>query len=159
MLVVDVMTPGAETIGPDETLQTAARVMREQGVGALVVREAERLVGILTDRDIVIRSTAEAGDPSRERVRSAMTAQLVTCCDYDELEGAVLRMERGAVRRLVVLNAAQGLVGMLSIDDVALHSAALAGEVIEHVRAPERPIQRGPWPWWEDPAAGRGTPT
>ncbi len=55
------------------------------------------------------------------------------------------------VRRLVVLDASKKLVGMLSIDDVALHSPTLAGEIVEHVRAPERPIVRGPWPWWESP--------
>jgi hypothetical protein len=55
------------------------------------------------------------------------------------------------VRRLVVLDASRKLVGMLSVDDVALQSAALAGEIVEHVRAPERPLRRGPWPWWESP--------
>jgi CBS domain-containing protein len=152
MLVSDAMTPRAETIGPEDTLETAARTMRDKGVGALVVRQGERLVGILTDRDIVIRSIAQGGNPAEERVGSAMTPQVIECCEDDALEGAVLRMERGAVRRLVVLNAGQELVGMLSVDDVALRSPALAGEIVEHVRAPERPpAHRGPWPWWETP--------
>jgi CBS domain-containing protein len=151
MLVRDVMTYRAEAIGPNETLQTAARRMKELGVGALVVCDDGRVLGILTDRDIVVRSTAEGISPADADVRSAMTPQVIECCEDDELEGAATRMSRGAVRRLVVLDASKKLVGMLSVDDIALRSPALAGEIVEHVRAPERPIVRGPWPWWETP--------
>jgi CBS domain-containing protein len=152
MLVSDVMTHVAETIGPDETLQAAAVKMRECGVGALVVCVEGRPVGMLTDRDIVVRSVAEGRAPEEADVRSAMTPQVIECAEDDELEAAVMRMERGAVRRVVVLDAERQLAGMLTVDDVALRSPTLAGEVIEHVRAPDRPILRGPWPWWEAPA-------
>jgi CBS domain-containing protein len=151
MMVRDAMTCRAETIGPDETLQAAARRMKQTGVGALVVCDDDRVVGILTDRDIVVRGIAEGTAPAEADVRSAMTPQVLECCEDDELEGAATRMARGAVRRLVVLDASRKLVGMLSVDDVALQSPALAGEIVEHVRAPERPIRRGPWPWWESP--------
>lgn len=151
MLVRDAMTYRAETIGPLETLQAAARRMKQLGVGALVVCDDGHLLGILTDRDIVVRSTAEGASPAEADVRSAMTPQVIECCEDDELEGAASRMEQGAVRRLVVLDAAKTPIGMLSVDDIALRSPALAGEIVEHVRAPERPIRRGPWPWWETP--------
>jgi CBS domain-containing protein len=151
MLVRDAMTSRAETIGPEETLEAAARRMKEHGVGALVVVDEDRVVGILTDRDIVVRSIAEGVDPSEAEIRSAMTPQVLECREDDELEGAATRMAQGAVRRLVVLDASGKLVGVLSVDDVALESPALAGEIVEHVRAPERPIRRGPWPWWESP--------
>jgi CBS domain-containing protein len=155
MLVRDAMTRRAETIGPDETLESAARAMKEHDVGALVVCGDAGVIGILTDRDIVVRSIAEGRNPAEADVRSAMTAQVIECCDDEELEAAATRMAGGAVRRLVVLDASKRLVGILSIDDVALHSPTLAGEVVEHVRAPERPIVRGPWPWWESPDGGR----
>ncbi len=145
------MTYGAETIGPNETLQAAARAMKQVGVGALVVCDEGRVIGIITDRDIVVRSVAEGKNLAEGNVRSAMTPQVIECCDDDELEGAATRMASGAVRRLVVLDASKKLVGMLSVDDIALHSPTLAGEIVEHVRAPERPIIRGPWPWWESP--------
>jgi CBS domain-containing protein len=151
MLGRDAMTRGAETISPGATVRDAARRMREAGVGALVVVEEGRVVGILTDRDIVVRSTAEGTPPGEADVRSAMTPQVIDCRDDDELESAATRMARGAVRRVVVLDASQRVVGLLSVDDVALRSPALAGEVLEHVRAPERPILRGPWSWWETP--------
>lgn len=152
MLVRDVMTHEAERIGPVETLEAAARKMKERGVGALVVSDGEHVVGILTDRDIVVRTVASGGTPAEVTVESAMTPQVIECTEDEELEGAAERMERGAVRRLVVVDASRRPVGMLSVDDIALQTPALAGEVIEHVRAPERPISRGPWPWWETPA-------
>lgn len=152
MLVRDVMTSRAEAIGSGETIQAAASKMRELGVGALLVREGERVVGIVTDRDIVVRSVAQGRSPLEADVRSVMTPQVIDCSEDDELEAAVRRMESGAVRRVVVLDEEKRPVGLLSVDDVALRSPELAGEIIEHVRAPERPIQRGPWPWWEEPA-------
>lgn len=153
MLVRDVMTHEAEKIRPLETLEAAARRMKERGVGALVVSDEEdHVIGILTDRDIVVRAVAAGGAPASATVESAMTPQVIACSADDDLEGAAIRMEKGAVRRIVVVDAAHRPVGMLSIDDIAPRSPALAGEVIEHVHAPERPISRGPWPWWETPA-------
>ncbi len=149
MIVREAMTRCAETIGPDETLQAAARRMREVGVGALAVSEQDRVIGILTDRDIIVRSVAEGQDPTLSRVRSAMTPQVIACAENEEVLEAAKRMEQGAVRRVVVLDAAGRLVGMLSVDDIALHSPLLAGQIIEHTRAPERPVRHGPWPWWE----------
>lgn len=153
MQVKDVMTRPAETVGADETLVAAARRMKELGVGTLVVREGEQIVGIVTDRDVVVRAVAEGADPGHAPVRSAMTPQVLECLDADELEDAVTRMGSGAVRRLVVLDSAGRLAGVLSIDDVALRAPGLAGELLEHLRAPERPVVRGPWPWWETPAS------
>jgi CBS domain-containing protein len=149
MKVKDVMTRGAESVSPDDSLETAARRMREAGVGALAVCEQGSVVGLITDRDIVVRSIAEGKDPSGTDVRGAMTPQVIDCREDDDLVQAATRMEQGAVRRAVVLDADGVLVGMLSVDDVALHSQELAGEIVEHARAPERPVAHGPWPWWE----------
>jgi CBS domain-containing protein len=149
MIVRDAMTRRAETIGPDETLQAAARRMREVGVGALAVCVRGRPVGILTDRDLVVRSVAEGRDPAADTVRSAMTPQVIACSEDADLGTAAAQMGERAVRRLLVLDAAEQLVGMLSADDVALHSPALAGEVIGRTRDPERPQQPELWPWRE----------
>jgi CBS domain-containing protein len=149
MLVSDVMTRRAETIGPDDTLHEAARRMREVGVGALVVCEQNRPVGLLTDRDIVVRSVAEGRPPAAADVRSCMTTQVVTCSDGADLAAAAALMGERAVRRLVVLDAAERLVGLLSVDDIALQSPQLAGEVVARTVAPERPARAPPWRWWE----------
>jgi CBS domain-containing protein len=148
MLVKEMMTAGPETVGPGETLQSAARRMKDTGVGSLLVCERDHVVGILTDRDIVVRCVAAGRDPAGADVRSAMTPQVVTCVDDADLAGAARAMEDGGVRRLVVVDAADRPVGVVSVDDLALYSRELAGEVIEHMRDPERPLQRV-WPWWE----------
>ena len=143
MLVKEAMTRRAETIGPEETVQAAARKMRELGIGALPVCEHDRLVGILTDRDIAVRSAAEGQDPALATVRGAMTPQVIWCSEDDDVQAAAELMERKAVRRLMVLGPGRRLVGMLSVDDLALVSAALATEVIEHSVVPEQSIPGG----------------
>lgn len=152
MLVRDAMTAGAETVAPSDTLEAAARRMRDRGIGALVVCEGDRLAGIVTDRDLVVRGIAAGLHPAHSTVGTVMTPNVLECRDDEDLEAAAVRMQRGAVRRIVVVDADGMPEGLLSLDDVALRSAALAGEILEHVRAPERPIAagRGPWPWWED---------
>ena len=152
MLVREAMTRRVETLGPEETLVEAARRMRDVGVGALPVCVEGEVVGFLTDRDIVVRAVAAGRDPAATDVGSSMTAQVVECREDEDLAEAAARMEERAVRRAVVLDSARQLVGLLSVDDVALQSQTLAGEIIEHARAPERPVHRGGWPWWEAPA-------
>ncbi len=133
MLVRDAMTPRAEVVGPGETLQAAALKMRGYNVGALPVADGEHLVGMITDRDIAIRAVAAGKDPTRALVREAMTPQVVCCFeDEDTLEAARI-MEDKAIRRLMVVDRDERLVGVLTVDDLA--SAArqerLAGEVID----------------------------
>jgi CBS domain-containing protein len=147
MLVKDVMTGTPVTIGPAATQQVAARMMREGAIGALVVCDAGRPLGVVTDRDIVVRGVAEGDDPILAEVRAVMTPQVVHCCIDDDLDEAARKMAAHAVRRMVVVDSAEKPVGVLSVDDVALHDPALAGEIIESARVPERPSRRFPWPW------------
>lgn len=141
MLVGEAMTPRAEVVGPEETLQAAALKMRRLNVGALPVADGERLVGMITDRDIAIRAVAAGKDSTRTAVREAMTPQVVFCFeDHDTLEAARI-MENRAIRRLMVVDRDEHLVGILTVDDIA--SAArqerLAGEVIDSAAAMRPP--------------------
>lgn len=95
MLVREAMTYRAETVGPEETLEAAARKMRDVGVGALAVCEEGRASGILTDRDIVVRCIAAGRNPAVTEVRSAMTAQLIECYEDEDLGAAATHGERG----------------------------------------------------------------
>lgn len=79
MLVKDVMKREVATVGPDASVALAARVMRDKNVGCLPVLERERLIGMITDRDIVVRGVAEGLDPHRAIVREAMSANAVAC--------------------------------------------------------------------------------
>lgn len=149
MLVRHAMTRGAETIGPGETLQAAARAMRATGVGMLVVAERGRAVGLITDRDLVTRAVAEGRDPGWTPVHAAMTPQVVTCGEDDELETAARLMEAHALRRLVVVDAEGGLAGVLSVDDLAELDRSLAARVLERAGAPERFAAEVWNPAWE----------
>lgn len=104
---------------PDESLVQAARRMRETGVGALVVVDAERRpVGILTDRDLALRCVAEGCDPARTAVGSAMTVPVATALESTPIEDGIARMSGVPARRLVVVDADDHLVGVLALDDV-----------------------------------------
>ncbi|WP_242392420.1 CBS domain-containing protein [Anaeromyxobacter oryzisoli] len=143
MRVGEAMTVRAETIGPDEALEAAARRMRDTGIGALPVCESDRLVGMITDRDIVVRGVAAGLAPGAAKVRDAMTAQVVYCFEDDELGRGAELMEQHAVRRVMVLDRQKRLVGLLSVDDLAMVSRMLAAEVIEHSREPTLPVEHG----------------
>ena len=140
MFVRELMTQHAATVGADETLESAARKMKELGVGALPVLDRGQLTGILTDRDLAVRAVASGADPRRMHVREAMTAQVVACREDDEVEEAARKMEQGAVRRIMVLDREGDLSGMLSVDDLVGASVALAADVLRHARDPELPL-------------------
>jgi len=149
MLVRHAMTRGVETIGPDETLQAAARVMRMRDVGMLVVVERGRIAGLVTDRDLVVRGVAEGRDPGWSPVRVAMTPLAVTCGEDDALGEAARLMEGHAVRRLVVLDGAGELTGVLSVDDLAELDRPLAARVLDRTSSPERAAPEVWVPTWE----------
>lgn len=133
------MTADPARIGPHDTLQTAAEAMRRHDIGFLVVYDAPTgVVGVVTDRDITVRATAEGRDPTRTEVRDAMTNNVVTCHDDDSIEDAAWRMQRHAIRRLVVIDRAKHLVGIVSVDDIAraLGAERLAGQVLRESGEP-----------------------
>lgn len=140
MLVREVMTRHAATIGADDTVEAAGRRMRELGIGALPVLDRGQLAGIVTDRDLAVRAVAAGADPRRTHVREAMTPQVVACREDDDLEDAARRMEERAVRRIMVLDREGELSGMLSVEDLVGASMALAADVLRHARDPDLPL-------------------
>jgi len=104
MQVSDVMTRDAECTRPEATLQEAARRMKALDIGALPVCDNDRLVGVVTDRDITVRCVAEGHDPRTDHVRDAMTPQVHYCFDDSDVADAAELMREKQVRRLPVLN-------------------------------------------------------
>lgn len=121
MLVKDIMTHGCECIAPDSTLEQAAQRMRSLDVGPLPVCDNDRLAGMITDRDIVVRGIAEGCDARQTRVRDVMTPNLTYCFEDQEVEEATRLMKQQQIRRLAVLDRDQRLVGILSLGDVAVN--------------------------------------
>lgn len=141
MKVRDVMTPHVEVVGPDATLKEAAEKMSRLEVGPLPVCEKERLVGMLTDRDITIRAVAVGRDPNLTRVREAMTPEVVYCFEDQDVETAAQMMEMRQIRRVPVLNRGNRLVGIVSLGDLAVETGnrTFAGETLEHISEPVAP--------------------
>src|SRR5438093_8135036 len=140
MRVSEVMTRGVECTWPDTTLQEAAERMKHLDVGSLPVCENDRLVGMITDRDITVRSVSEGLDPWTDHVRDAMTPEVIYCFEDEDVAKASQLMKQKQVRRLLVLNRDRRLVGILSLDDVATKTdEVVAGNTLEGVAKPAEP--------------------
>jgi CBS domain-containing protein len=118
--VKDVMTPQAEVISPDATAEEAAGVMKSLDVGVLPVCDEEGLVGILTDRDVVVRVVGEKRDPKAVRVGEAMTPNIIYCFEDEDVERAASLLADHHIHRLPVLNRERHLVGVVSLSDLAV---------------------------------------
>jgi len=120
MQVGDVMTKQVRTIQASETLAEAASVMQEENIGSLPVCNGEQVIGMLTDRDIVVRAVACGLDPINTPVAAAMTPKVTRCFADLTVWEANRVMEEVGVRRLVVTNRQNQMVGLLSYDDLAV---------------------------------------
>jgi CBS domain-containing protein len=133
MNVSEVMTGDVYIASPDETIQSAAQTMADLDTGVLPVGESDRLVGVLTDRDITVRCVAEARDITTCTIRDVMSPEVRYCFEDDDVEEAALKMSEWQVRRLPVLNRDKRLVGIVSLGDLAreatpeVSGAALSG--------------------------------
>lgn len=119
MQVQDVMTRDVATINPDQTVEKAARLMAELDVGALPVGENDRLVGVITDRDIAVRGLAQGKGP-KTKVRDVMTPEIKYCFVDQDLDEIATNMAEIQVRRLPVVDRDKRLVGILSLSDLAI---------------------------------------
>ena len=138
MQLKDVMTPGVEVIAPDASIYAAAQKMSHLDIGPLPVCEDNRLIGMLTDRDITVRAVAAGRDPVTTLVRDVMTPDIVYGLDDQDIADAARLMEQYQIRRLPVLNRNKQLVGMVALADLAVHPGAqpMAAEVLEQVSEP-----------------------
>jgi CBS domain-containing protein len=137
----DVMTRDVEVVRAGASLKEAAGKMKSLDVGLLPVCDGDRLQGILTDRDITIRATADGRDPKKTKVTDVMSTDLAYCLEDQEVEEAVSLMEARQIRRIPVVNQDKRLVGIVSLADIAVHvrDRDLSGETLEEISAPAEP--------------------
>lgn len=136
MKVKDAMHKGAEWVEASTPVPAIAARMRDLDVGAIPIGENDRLIGMVTDRDIAIRAVAAGKDASKLTAREIMTKGIVFCRDTEDVEDAVRIMEQKQIRRLPVLDENKRMVGMLSLGDVAhCSSHEIAGETLQAVSA------------------------
>ena len=118
MKVSEVMTSNVETISPDQTVQRAASFMLSADAGSIPVTDGDRLIGMITDRDIAVRGIAKGYGPDTP-VRELMTDDLVTVRIDDDIEDAASRMSEAQVRRLPVIDEQDRLCGIVSLGDLS----------------------------------------
>lgn len=138
MKVSECMTCDVRIVDPDESLQRAAQAMADIDAGVLPVGEGDRLIGIITDRDIAVRGVGQGRSPST-KVRDVMSAEVKYCFIDEDAHEVLENMAEIQVRRLPVLDRDKRLVGIISITDFAGHGeAANAGEALGDIARPSR---------------------
>jgi CBS domain-containing protein len=136
--IADIMTRGVAAVGRDETLQAAARRMREMDVGALPVTDGRALAGMITDRDIAIRGVAEGMVAQEALVADVMTEEVAFCNETDSVEDVMEQMGDAQVRRLPVLGANREIVGIVALADLATRQSTPTDETLREISTPDR---------------------
>ncbi|HEY6084978.1 MAG TPA: CBS domain-containing protein [Nitrospira sp.] len=139
--IKDIMTPQAEVISPDATAEDAAAIMKNLDIGVLPVCDEAGLVGVLTDRDLVVRVLAAKRDPKATLVGEAMTPSVVYCFEDEDIDHAASLLAEQQVRRLPVLDRERKLVGVISLGDIAIRGQdkGLSGQVLKDISQPGGP--------------------
>src|SRR5438093_6109780 len=134
--VKDAMTSSVRTASPAQSLTDAAKLMKQEDVGSLPVVDGDRLIGVLTDRDIVVRGIADGSDPHAIQVGDVASRDVVTVRPDDDLDEALRLMAQHQVRRLPVVEDGH-LVGVVATADVAFEAKEKAvGHVVEEISKP-----------------------
>lgn len=158
----EVMTSDVVTVRPDATVREAASMMHDLNVGALPVCDGRRLVGIITDRDITVRATADGMRPDRTPVHAVMTDEVCWCFADDSVEAIEREMAEQQIRRMPVVDSAKRLVGMITLGDLATDRAPGTENTLRSISKPSEPDRTGragragddynnPWPPYGDP--------
>lgn len=144
--VADVMTRNPRTMTPQDTLADAAKVMDELNVGVVPVCEGDRLCGMVTDRDIVVRGIARDADPKACKLADVMSGHVRTARQDDDVDEVLSEMANAQIRRMPVVDAQDKLVGILSIGDIAAKSPEDEGDVamsLGDISSPAEPDRSG----------------
>lgn len=143
MKLKEIMTANVDVIAPEATLREAARRMKDLDVGMIPVCDGERLIGMISDRDIAIRAVADGCNPDQTNVRGTMTPEVIYCFEDQDIAEAARLMNDRQVRRLPVLNRNKRLVGIVSLGDLAVrtHRDAMAAQALEGVSEPSHPAR------------------
>ncbi|WP_442756577.1 CBS domain-containing protein [Methylocystis sp. JAN1] len=136
MKIFEIMTRDVKLVSPDDTVESAAKRMGEIDAGALPVAENDRLVGMITDRDIAIRCVANGRGPAT-KVRDVMSEEVKYCFEEEDIEDVAENMGEQRLRRLPVLNDDKRLVGIVSLGDIAAcEEVDASGEALRGISQP-----------------------
>jgi CBS domain-containing protein len=144
MRISEIMTRDPELIDPTASIRDAAQRMKSEDIGALPVGENDRLVGMVTDRDIALRAVADGRDPSSTTVRDVMSEKIYYCFEDDDVESAARCMAENQVRRLPILNRDKRLTGIVALADIAQSGEECEKTALEGVSEPSSDARREP---------------
>ena len=134
--VSDIMTPEVQVIEPQESLRRAALLMQELDVGALPVCDGDRLLGMITDRDITVRGVADGLDPDQACVSDVMSGDVQFCTEDQDAQEVMHMMGDKQVRRLPVVDMDKKLVGIVSLGDMALRQPGHIDQAVREISEP-----------------------
>ena len=137
MKIKDIMSKDVQVVSPDTLLHDVAKKMRQHDCGSILVAKDDRLIGVITDRDLALRCVAESHHPAETKAEHVMTREILYCRDTDEIEAVALDMTQNKVRRLPVLDKDKRLVGIISLGDLAVNSTnhVICGRALGHICA------------------------
>jgi CBS domain-containing protein len=136
--VSEIMSPNPQVIGPEDTLQRAARMMQELDVGALPVCNGKQVLGMVTDRDIAIRGVAAGLKPDTACVSDIMTRDIKCASDTQDSDEVMRMMGDCQIRRLPVINQRKELVGIVSLGDLATRQTHHTDDALRDISEPPR---------------------
>jgi len=143
--VSEIMTRGVRTMAPNETLVRAAQAMEELDVGALPVCDGQSLVGMVTDRDIVLRGVAQGCPVDDTPLSAVMSNDTCWCFEDQSVDEVTQQMREAQIRRMPVVDRDKRLVGMMSLGDVATKASDVeAGRALNEISEPSSPDRSGP---------------
>lgn len=141
MKIADVMTRSIEKVGPDQSVREAASFMLSADTGSIPVCDGEKLIGMITDRDIAVRGVAKGYGPEA-KVRDLMTSDVISVREDERVEDAAAKMSEAQVRRMPVVDSDQKLCGMISLGDLSRETdgpaAARALEGVSQLGGPHQ---------------------
>ncbi|MDP4034123.1 MAG: CBS domain-containing protein [Pseudorhodobacter sp.] len=134
MEISKIMHQNVDWVEADTPVSEVAKIMQRDDVGAIPVGKNDRLIGMITDRDLALRVIADGRDIKTTRAEDVMTPGIIFCQTHQTVEDAIYLMEQKKIRRLPVLNAKKRMVGMLSMGDIShASSRELSGELAQAV--------------------------
>jgi CBS domain-containing protein len=137
--VSDVMTRDVRTIAPKESIQRAAQMMDELNVGVLPVCDGQKLVGMITDRDITVRAISAGEDPKVAKVENFMSSDVRWCFDDQPLDEVMQQMGEVQIRRVPVVNHDKKLVGIVALGDIATKIGTDVEDTLQEISSPSQP--------------------
>ena len=130
----DVMTPNPVCVSEKDSIRDAARIMAREDTGVVPVVEGKKIIGMITDRDIVVRLVAEGKDPSNARVNEAMTKSVRSVKEDSTVSDALQLMSSAQIRRVPVVNSSNEIVGIVSMKDIATETReSQVGKTVEKI--------------------------